>query len=149
MRETFTIGFTKKTAKSFFEILIDNGVEVILDIRLNNTSQLSGFSKYPDIEYFLKVICDIEYIHDVEFSPTEVTLKKYKKKEIDWTQYVHEFNETMRGRDIINHIRKNYTNIVNRKCCLLCSESTADQCHRKLVSNILANCFNDLEIIHL
>ncbi len=52
MNTIFTIGFTKKTAQAFFELLKNNKVNTVLDVRLNNTSQLAGFSKYPDIEFF-------------------------------------------------------------------------------------------------
>lgn len=145
--QIYTIGFTKKKAQEFFELLKRNNVEVILDIRLNNTSQLAGFAKYPDIKYFLKEICNITYIHDTKFSPTEATLKKYKKKGIHWEQYVEEFNQTMRERNILEHIKRNYSS--DQTFCLLCSEPTADNCHRILVSNMFKKVFNNLEIIHL
>ena len=146
-REIYTIGFTQKTAQNFFELLKNNNIEVVLDIRLNNTSQLAGFAKYPDIKYFLHEICNIDYVHDTEFSPTETTLKKYKKKEIKWEQYVEEFNQTMAKRNIHEYIQSNYA--TDKRICLLCSESTADQCHRRLVGNEFKEVFNDLEIVHL
>lgn len=147
IREIYTIGFTKKTAQTFFELLKKNKIDDILDIRLNNTSQLSGFAKFPDIEYFLHEICKIGYIHDTEFSPTESTLKRYKSKEIKWNQYVEEFSQTMADRDICNHIQSNYS--VEKRICLLCSEAKADQCHRRLVGNKFKEVFNNLDIIHL
>lgn len=146
-RQIYTIGFTKKTAQRFFELLKNNNVELMLDIRLNNTSQLAGFAKYPDIKYFLHVISDIEYVHDSTFSPSEATLKKYKKKEIEWQHYVEEFNQTMVKREIREYIQANYA--IEKRICLLCSESMADQCHRRLVSNEFKKVFSDLEIVHL
>lgn len=146
-RQIYTIGFTKKTAQKFFELLNKNNGEFVLDIRLNNTSQLAGFAKYPDIKYFLHVISNIEYAHDPEFSPTEATLKKYRKKEISWQQYVEEFNKTMAQRNIREYIQSNYA--INKRICLLCSESTADQCHRRLIGNEFQEVFNDLEVVHL
>lgn len=143
----YTIGFTQKTAQTFFELLKDNDIGVLLDIRLNNTSQLAAFTKYPDIKYFLQEICGIDYVHDTKFSPTESTLKKYKKKEINWNQYIEEFNQTMNERNINEYIKSNYS--LSKKICLLCSEPTAEQCHRKLVSNKFKDVFNKLEIINL
>lgn len=143
----YTIGFTKKTAESFFNVLKENRVELVLDIRLNNTSQLSAFAKFSDIRYFLKVIGGIEYIHDTKFSPKETTLKRYKKKEISWNQYVTEFNNTMQEREIINYIKGNYGIVKNM--CLLCSESTPNNCHRTLVATKFLEASNKLEIIHL
>lgn len=147
MEKVSTIGFTKKNAQDFFKILKDNGIDMVLDIRLNNTSQLAAFAKYPDIEFFLKEICDIDYVHDTTFSPTELTLKRFKNKEIDWSQYVEEFSTTMRQRNIEDLIRKKY--IVNKNICLLCSEPTAEKCHRGLVAELFKREMNNLEIIHL
>ncbi len=129
----YTIGFTQKTAQAFFQLLKEHNIDIVLDIRLNNTSQLAAFTKYPDIQYFLKEICNIEYIHDTKFSPTNSTLKKYKNGEIDWIQYVEEFIQTMNDRKIKEYIQLNYK--TNKKICLLCSESTANQCHRSLIAN--------------
>lgn len=143
----YTIGFTKKTAEDFFKILEKNNIDIILDIRLNNTSQLSAFTKFPDIQYFLKELNNIEYIHDTKFSPKNTTLKRYKKKDIDWSHYVTEFNDTMDERDIIRHIKDNY--IINKVICLLCSEPRANNCHRSLVAKQFHIVFEDLEIIHL
>lgn len=138
---------SQKNCTSFFELLKENNIDTVLDIRLNNTSQLAAFAKYPDIQYFLKEICNIKYIHDTNFSPTDLTLKRYKKKEISWDQYVEEFNQTMNERKINEYIKLNYK--INKKICLLCSEVTADQCHRRLVANNFNEVFNELEIIHL
>lgn len=114
---------------------------------MNNTSQLAGFAKYPDIKYFLYEICNIDYIHDLEFSPAEVTLKKYKRKEITWSQYVEEFSQTMAERNIREYIQSNYS--IDKRICLLCSEPKADQCHRRLVGNEFREVFNEIDIVHL
>lgn len=122
-------------------------MEVVLDVRLNNTSQLAAFAKYPDIKYFLQAICNIDYTHDTKFSPAEATFKKYKKKEINWNQFVEEFSQTMNTRNINKYIQSTYS--IDKKICLLCSEPTADQCHRRLVGNEFQKVFNELEVIHL
>jgi uncharacterized protein YeaO (DUF488 family) len=115
-----------------------------LDIRLNNTSQLSAFAKYPDIQYFTKELCSAEYKHDTTFSPTESILKRYKKKEINWGQYVKEFLSEMQKRNIKKYISDNYSNYDN--ICLLCSESTAENCHRSLVAKEFQEVFEGLKI---
>lgn len=147
MDKIFTIGFTKKSAKTFFELLEDNDIEVLLDIRLNNTSQLAAFTKYPDIKYFLKEICNIEYIHDIAFAPDENTLKKFKKKLINWEQYIIEFTQTMSKRNINKYIKAHY--IIEKRLCLLCSEATPNQCHRSLVANYFREILPVLTIVHL
>ena len=135
MDTVYTIGFTKKTAKVFFELLKNNKVNAVVDIRLNNTSQLAGFSKYPDIEYFLKELCEIDYISDLSFATTEKILKEYKEKHITWYDYVLQFNELMGVRNIKEYIQSKYGNCQYNSICLLCSEEKPVNCHRSLVAN--------------
>lgn len=149
MSDLFTIGFTKKTAKDFFETLYINKIDTLVDIRLNNTSQLAGFSKYPDIEFFLKKICNIKYVHDINFAPANETLESYKKKFINWNEYVIQFNNTMDERKISNYIKSNYTSINNETICLMCSEVKADNCHRSIVARYFSQVYNDLKIINI
>lgn len=144
----YTIGFTKKSAKKFFGLLKENQIELLLDVRLNNTSQLAGFSKYPDIEFFLNEICQISYISDTHFAPEEWLLKEYKSKKIDWNQYVKFFDKIMDERDITNYIKHNYTAYQDNRICLLCSEEKAENCHRYLVAQKFVEVFN-CKIINL
>jgi uncharacterized protein (DUF488 family) len=134
MDNIFTIGFTKKTAQFFFELLKKNKVNVIVDIRLNNTSQLAGFSKFPDIKYFLEELCAIDYISDINFAPTDQILKDYKAKRISWHEYVIQFNELMQLRKINEYIKLEYGNCGYNNICLLCSEEKSTNCHRSLVA---------------
>lgn len=143
----YTIGFTKRKAEEFFSLLKKDDIEIILDIRLNNTSQLAGFTKFPDIRYFLKEICNIEYIHDVKFSPSGEILKRYKNKEIRWEQYIIEFDDLMKERNIEEYILKHYN--LDKKICLLCSEYSSKNCHRSLVANRFKDIFKSLDIINL
>lgn len=144
----YTIGFTKKTAEIFFETLKSNNVDVVLDIRLNNTSQLASFAKYPDIKYFLKKLVNCDYIHDVNFAPEEKTLKDYKCKQIDWSGYVEQFNNTMNTRNIKQHIVDKHFDFKNKNICLLCSESKHNECHRSLVSQYFKDVFG-VSIVNL
>lgn len=135
MDNVFTIGFTKKTAEQFFELLKANRIDLVVDVRLNNISQLAGFSKYPDLEYFLKEICDCEYRSDKLFAPAESTLKQWRDGKLSWPQYVAQFDATMRQRNIDDHIRKMYTKEIERRnICFLCSEETPENCHRRLIA---------------
>lgn len=134
MDNIYTIGFTKKSAETFFGLLQKNDIDILLDVRLNNTSQLAGFSKYPDIKYFLNQICNIRYISDTEFAPEEWILKDYKSKKISWDQYVVHFDELMGKRDINNYIISNYDKFNDKNICLLCSEEKPIHCHRLLIA---------------
>lgn len=147
INKIFTIGFTKKKAQIFFELLKKNNVKTLIDIRLHNTSQLAGFAKYPDIEFFLKEICNINYIHDKKFAPKEITLSNYKKKIISWEKYEEDFFQTMSERKVNNYIKEKFPEFDN--ICLLCSEDTPNCCHRRLVADLFKLQFQDVEIIHL
>ena len=147
MIKVCTIGFTKKTAKQFFSILTKNNIATVVDIRLNNSSQLAGFSKNPDIEFFLEKICNIGYKHDLHFAPKDSTLTKYKKKQISWDEYEIEFAQTMLERKITEYIKANYSS--EGSICLLCSEPTPENCHRSLVANYFKEIFHEVQILHL
>lgn len=147
MSKIYTIGFTKKTAEEFFTLLEENHVSKLIDVRLSNNSQLAAFTKFPDISYFLKRICNIEYVHDLDLAPSEKILSNYKKKLIDWVDYEIEFSALMGARNINNHIISNYPDEYNY--CLLCSESTPEHCHRRLVAEIFAKVLKNVEIVHL
>jgi uncharacterized protein (DUF488 family) len=128
-----TIGFTKTTAEGFFERLLESGVKKVIDVRLHNTSQLAGFAKAEDLAYFLRRIGEIEYIHQPLLAPTESLLKSYRKEKRDWGAYEKSFLALMAERQIENRLEP----AMLEGACLLCSEATADCCHRRLVCEYL------------
>ncbi len=141
----YTLGFTKKSAESFFEILRASGVERVIDVRLNNVSQLAGFTKRDDLAYFLKHVCGMGYEHMPDLAPTQELLKAYRDRAITWDDYESQFLALMAERRVEDlPIRDVIDN-----ACLLCSEESADQCHRRLVAEYLQGKWGDLEIIHL
>ncbi len=141
----FTIGFTKKSAEKFFGLLADAGVRRILDVRLNNTSQLAGFAKSRDLEFLTKRVCDADYIHLPELAPTQDILDEYKKQKGSWEDYERRFLALMREREIEKTIDKEAVD----GGCLLCSEHQPHHCHRRLVAEYLAEEWGDLDIVHL
>ena len=125
----YTIGFTQTSAENFFTRLKNAGVNAVVDIRLNNRSQLAGFAKYPDIDWFLRSVAGITYIYDDSFAPTDEILKAYQKKKINWSEYEKQFTELMKNRNIEEHIRLDYTSLIDQNICFLCSEPTPEHCH--------------------
>ncbi|MFJ8188881.1 DUF488 family protein [Streptomyces sp. NPDC096094] len=141
----YTIGFTKKSAERFFGLLREAGVATLVDVRLNNVSQLSGFAKRDDLRYFLGEICGAQYTHRTELAPTKEMLDAYKKGDIGWGAYEDRFLELMKMRKIDEIIqRESLENVV-----LLCSEDNAHHCHRRLVAEYLAQQWGDITIEHL
>lgn len=145
MVETYTIGFTKKSAETFFTKLRESGVKTLLDVRLNNSSQLAGFAKRDDLRFFLKSLADIEYIHVPELAPTKDILDAYKKHKGDWSVYEEEFLDLMAKRSI----EKQFSPELFEASCLLCSEHQPDHCHRRLVVEYLQKEWGDLTASHL
>jgi uncharacterized protein (DUF488 family) len=141
----YTIGFTKKNAEQFFTTLHQAGVRKVIDVRLNNASQLAGFAKRDDLQYFLNQICGIEYIHSPDLAPTAELLKGYRDKTIDWDTYERTFSELMRDRSIEKSIDRESLDT----SCLLCSEADAAHCHRRIVAEYLRDTLGDIEICHL
>lgn len=141
----FTIGFTKKSAETFFSLLSGSGAKRLIDVRLNNVSQLAGFAKKDDLKYFLRAICGIEYIHLPELAPTQAMLDGYKKEKGDWAAYEVQFLILMRSREIEKSVSKD----VLADACLLCSEDKPQHCHRRLVAEYLCDKWGDVEIVHI
>ena len=144
--EIYSIGFTQKSASEFFGTLKARGIERLLDVRLNNTSQLAGFAKQADLAYFLSEICGAAYEHEPLLAPTQDILDAYKKQKGSWGLYEGEFIALMRSRKIETRIDKGS---FARKTVLLCSEPTAEHCHRRLVLEYLTEQWGEVEIHHL
>lgn len=143
----YTIGFTKKTAKHFFGLIKGNNIQILLDIRLNNNSQLAGFTKGDDLRYFLSEICQCKYLHYVEYAPTKDILTGYKKKDISWHEYEKQYASLMEKRG--NHTRFSNEFSDYDTICLLCSEPEPDHCHRRLIAEMIQSANPDIDLIHI
>ena len=142
----FTIGFTSKTAEEFFSLLQSNEIERLIDVRLNNVSQLAGFAKKKDLKYFLWQLCGIDYLHLPNLAPTDDILKAYKRKEMPWDEYERRFLDLMELRSI----DQKFDRSVFEKGCLLCSEHHPHHCHRRLVVEFLNDRWDSaLRVEHL
>ncbi len=141
----FTIGFTRKSAEVFFGLLSGAGVRKVIDVRLNNSSQLAGFAKRDDLRFFLRTVCGIDYAHMPELAPTVEILDEYRKKGRDWATYKRRFVELISNRKIENLLSREDVNLA----CLLCGEETPDHCHRRLVAEYLKEKWAGLDIVHL
>ncbi len=140
----FTIGFTKKTARDFFTRLKSSGVKSLIDIRLNNSSQLAGFAKRDDLQFFLETICNIPYHHIPDLAPTKEILDQFKKNKGSWEEYENAFLQLLANR----HVEDIDKDLVDG-ACLLCSEDKPNRCHRRLVAEYLSSKWGNVEIAHL
>ena len=146
MEEIFTIGFTAKRAEDFFNLLSDSNVKAVLDVRLNNKSQLSGFAKRDDLKFFLNEIGGIAYIEARDLAPETEILKRYQHKEISWEEYADRYLNLISKRNVERLIEKNQ--VIGS--CLLCSEHLPHHCHRRLAAEYLNSQWGTtLKITHL
>lgn len=145
----YTIGFTKKTAEEFFHLLAHAAVRKVVDVRENRVGQLQGFTRFPDIAYFLERIVGAEYAYEPLFAPTPEIRKAYQASR-DWNQYEKCFRELMAERHVLDHINPDD---YQGKVALLCSESMPEKCHRRLLAEMLAAKWNatghSVEVQHL
>lgn len=140
----YTIGFAGKTAKDFFQILMTNQVKQLIDIRLNNSSQLAGFTNIKHLPYFL-FLHNIKYTYAPQYAPSKELLNGYQDKLINWAEYEKIYLNLLQKRNILENLDiLSFNNSV-----LLCSEATAEKCHRRLLAEYLAKHFPDINIKHL
>lgn len=144
--EIYTIGFTKHSAEEFFETLRRASVTRLLDVRLNNVSQLAGFAKRDDLRYFLDRICGASYVHEPLLAPTQTMLDDYKKQKGSWADYERAFLDLMAERRIENRVPKE---LLDGVTVLLCSEDTPEHCHRRLVVEYLDDRWGGVQAVHL
>jgi uncharacterized protein (DUF488 family) len=140
-----TIGFTGKSAEDFFSRLRRSGVKRIVDVRLNNTGQLAGFSKRDDLNFFTKEILGAEYVHLPLLAPTEEMLDEYRKEKRGWDHYEKRFRELIAEREIEKKLDPELID----GGCLLCSEDKPHQCHRRIVAEYLKEKWRNVEVLHL
>jgi uncharacterized protein (DUF488 family) len=141
----YTIGFTKKNASRFFDLVENSGTKRVVDVRLNNVSQLAGFAKRDDLAFFLKRVAGIEYTHFPLLAPTQPMLDEYKKNGGDWSTYESRFIDLMQKRKIESEVSKEMIN----DGCLLCSEDKPHHCHRRVVAEYFKHHWGDVSISHL
>jgi uncharacterized protein (DUF488 family) len=144
--EVYSIGFTQKTAEQFFSRIRDAGIRLLLDVRLNNVSQLAGFAKRADLAFFLKEICGADYRHEPLLAPTQEMLSAYRSQAISWREYEIRFLALMAERQIERNLDPA---LFERPTVLLCSEPTAERCHRRLVVEYLREKWGNVTISHL
>ncbi|MBQ4023051.1 MAG: DUF488 domain-containing protein [Prevotella sp.] len=142
----FTIGFTKKSAEQFFQLLRDNNVKKLVDVRINNSSQLAGFAKGKDLDFFVREICHIPYQHLTDFAPTKELLDKWHKQEVNWSEYEAIYTSMLKARDVL----RKYGIKQFDQACFLCSEETPENCHRRLLAEYLQeHSPEEVRIVHL
>jgi uncharacterized protein (DUF488 family) len=144
--EIHTIGFTQKSATAFFGILRRAGIRRLIDVRLNNTSQLAAFAKRDDLQFFLRELCNADYRHEPALAPTAEILDAYKKKQIGWEEYETRYVDLLIQRAAETAVDRGLFDV---PAVLLCSEASPEHCHRRLAAEYLAGKWRDVKVVHL
>jgi uncharacterized protein (DUF488 family) len=144
--ELFTIGYTQKSARQFFELIKRHRIELLIDVRLWNSSQLAGYTKSKDLAYFLSEICRCDYVHELRYAPDTALLDGIKKGNINWTHYEVRYHKLLTERRCLEDYFSKYGKL---RVCFLCAEPTADQCHRRLLAERIAALYNGTIITHI
>ena len=145
--ELFTIGFTKKSAQTFFELIKAHDISMLIDIRLNNASQLASFSKGGDLDYFLSEICGCNYRYEPIFAPSKELMDGYKDKKISTAQFEDGYSSLMTNRGALLYFSENF--LSENRICMLCSEDTPEHCHRRILSEMIVAKFHNVPLIHI
>lgn len=144
--QIFTMGFTQKSAEVFFNLIRKHQIEILVDVRLNNQSQLAGFTKGRDLSFLLNEICNCKYSHELQFAPTKDILNGYKKEQLSWEEYEKKYNKILMERNVAEIFKSKY--LKYDKILLLCSEPTPECCHRRLLAEYLSKEMKNT-IIHI
>lgn len=142
----YTIGFTKKDARTFFGLLEDADIQRLLDVRINNRSQLAGFAKRDDLKFFLDTLLDVDYEHRESLAPTKELLDEWRDDAISWAEYERRFEQLLRDREIEKTLDPT---LFEEPTVLLCSEHKPEYCHRRLIVEYLDEHWGNVESIHL
>jgi uncharacterized protein (DUF488 family) len=145
MKKLYTMGYTQKPAKKFFNLIDKYEIKRIIDIRLHNNTQLAGFTKQNNLKYFLKRLSDCDYCHIPLMAPSKDIFDDSKKNGLEWKEYASRFNKLINQRKIEQLINEDDID----GACLLCCEPEATNCHRSLVAEYLQKYFGDIQIIHI
>ena len=146
MPTIYTIGYKGKSLETFVNQLRDAGIDAVIDVRLRNTSHLAGYSKKDTLSFLLREGFGIAYEHHPQLAPTSEIFDAHREHE-DWAVYESLFVPILAQRDtaqVGDDILSRY-----RAPCLLCSEPTAEHCHRRLIAEHWAANLSDVVIIHL
>ena len=144
--EICSIGYTKKTAEEFFETLRAARVEQVVDVRLNNTSQLAGFTKQNDLAYFVPKLLGGRYVHEPQLAPSPELFSEFKRNHGPWDDFARGFLNLMAERRIEENLSPEF---FAPRSVLLCSEPAPDLCHRRLVIEYLDRKWGDVTPVHL
>lgn len=146
----YTIGFTKKSAREFFEdLLAPSGAVRVLDIRARPSSQLSGFAKVGksggDFQFLLRRLCEMDYVHIPELAPSGDLLSEYRAGDLTWNEYAERYCELLEEQSVETVLDPHLFD----SGVLLCSEALPEHCHRRLAAEYLQRHWGDIEIVHL
>ncbi len=144
--DIYTIGFTQRSAADFFRALRGASIRRLVDIRISNSSQLAGFTRKDHLPFFLEELCGAEYLHEPRLAPTLELMVAVRKRRVTWPEYEQRFLRLLQSRRVDEQIGRDLFDVPT---VLLCTEPTAERCHRRLVVEYLGRTWGDVTPHHL
>jgi uncharacterized protein (DUF488 family) len=143
--ELFTVGYEGSTIESFIDSLRANNISCVLDVRALPLSRKPGFSKTQLAGRLTRA--QIGYIHLPELG-TPKAIRDNLKSTRDYAAFFEKMEKYLAGKK--DAIRQAYNHVTSARCCLMCFERLAEQCHRRIVAEkIRATNGDDLQITHI
>ena len=141
MTKIFTIGFSGKKPDVFLEVLDAARISCVWDIRLWRTSTYVPYYNGDN----LATVLGNRYEYHPEFAPSGEFLADYKDKKLVWDEFKQKYCELLNTRNPLQNCDINKLD----RMCLLCTEKSADACHRRLAAEYIASQIPNTEIEHL
>ncbi len=128
----FTLGYQSHTTNTFFDLLSENDVNILIDIRQNPVSRKRGFSK----RFLEKTSArmGIEYLH-FPCLGTPPRIRRLYLRTGDVKQALKQYEQHLRSRRPC--LESLLRTVASRHFCLLCLESDYTSCHRSVVAQHL------------
>ncbi len=131
LQKVYTLSAYEISAKDFFERVAAENTDLVLDVRLKNGSQLCGFTKQKDLEFFVPRLTGARYLHELAFAPTKGLLDLYTKKQLDWRRYREEYRILLEQREALPRYFQLYGSL---PCvCLLGTETKKRRSHTEVL----------------
>ncbi|MCP4582277.1 MAG: DUF488 domain-containing protein [candidate division Zixibacteria bacterium] len=127
-----TIGYQGRSIGSFIEILSENLIDILVDIREKPYSRIKDFSSKKLAAHLAGT--NIEYLHLPRLGSSQ-NLRHKVRSDHDYDYFFKEYNKYLSTQS--NTLTDLYNLSINKTICLMCVESDYNICHRRSVAEKL------------
>ncbi len=144
VKAVYTAGYEGESIDTFFEKLLEAGIQRLLDVRYNAISRKYGFSKGK-----LRELCEqrnIDYVHLRQLGIPS-SQRKSLKTVGDYQKLMREYERSILPK--VSHVQREALRLVQElPTVLVCFEADVDCCHRgRLAEAVSAEA--SMTVVHL